>query len=143
MTARLRLGGARVDGIFYCPHDPAEGCDCRKPAPGLLLQAADALDLDLSRSVFVGDAATDVAAGQRVNCRTILVRTGRGVETEEALAHSTLPQPTYVAPDLLAAVPFIKSLVSDPTTAQEAAPLVLRAEGVGHEATAFAVAATD
>lgn len=143
MVAMLRLGGARVDGIFYCPHDWAEGCDCRKPAPGLLLQAADALDLDLSRSVFVGDAATDVAAGQRVSCHTILVRTGRGIETEEALAHSTLPRPTYVAPDLLAAVPFITSLVSDPTTAQEAAPLMLRAEGVGHEAAAFAVAATD
>lgn len=143
MTDVLRQAGARVDGIFYCPHDPAEGCACRKPEPGLLLQAAEALDLDLSRSVFIGDAATDVTAGQRVDCHTILVRTGRGAEAEQALARAAQPPPTHIARDLLAAVPLIQTLVSDPATAQEAAPLVLRVEGVGHEAAAFAVAATD
>jgi D-glycero-D-manno-heptose 1,7-bisphosphate phosphatase len=71
--------GGRVDGVYVCPHAPEEDCSCRKPRPGLLLQAASALSIDLSQSIFVGDALTDIQAGQNAGIPTnLLVRTGRG-----------------------------------------------------------------
>lgn len=76
--------GGRVDGTYMCPHAPHEDCPCRKPKPGLLLQAADELSIDLSRSVLIGDAISDLMAGQAAGLReTILVRTGRGREQEK------------------------------------------------------------
>ncbi len=70
--------GGYIEAVFCCPHDPAEGCDCRKPQPGLLLQAAAQFSLRLDRCYLIGDALTDMAAGQAVGCRCTLVRTGRG-----------------------------------------------------------------
>jgi D-glycero-D-manno-heptose 1,7-bisphosphate phosphatase len=110
MTEQISAAGARLDGIFYCPHSAEDGCGCRKPEPGLLLQAAEKLDLDLTRSVFVGDAATDLVAGQRAACPTILVRTGRGRDTERELRARSL-SPLHTASDLLAAVPVMEQLV--------------------------------
>lgn len=60
----LSRGGARLDAIYACPHDRDAGCACRKPRPGLLLQAARELDLDLSRSLLVGDSDHDLEAGR-------------------------------------------------------------------------------
>jgi histidinol-phosphate phosphatase family protein len=57
-------GGVRFADAFYCPHAPGEGCACRKPAPGMLLDAAAAHAIDLARSVMIGDKASDVAAGR-------------------------------------------------------------------------------
>jgi D-glycero-D-manno-heptose 1,7-bisphosphate phosphatase len=65
--------GVRLDDVRYCPHAPEAGCDCRKPAPGLLLAAADDLGLDLDASFMVGDKSSDVEAGHRAGCRTILL----------------------------------------------------------------------
>jgi len=80
----LREAGARVDSVYVCPHAPDDGCLCRKPSPGLLLLAAEGMGLDLSRSVMIGDALTDIQAGQAAGVgRTILVRTGRGRQQEE------------------------------------------------------------
>ena len=69
--------------FFVCPHHPSADdaryrveCACRKPRPGLLLRAAEELGLDLERSVMVGDRVSDVAAGARAGCRTVLLRTG-------------------------------------------------------------------
>ena len=77
----IRDQAGRLDGAFLCPHDPDAGCDCRKPKPGLLLQAAKELSLDLKRSWMVGDAWTDVQAGQAAGVRgEIIVKTGRGVD---------------------------------------------------------------
>jgi D-glycero-D-manno-heptose 1,7-bisphosphate phosphatase len=71
--------GGRIDGVFMCPHAPEDGCNCRKPEPGLFFQAAQALALDLHRSSLVGDAFSDLLAGQAAKLhRTALVRTGRG-----------------------------------------------------------------
>lgn len=71
--------GGRVDAIYLCPHKPDDACACRKPKPGLLLQAADELSLDLSRSWMIGDAWSDVHAGLQAGVQqTILLRTGRG-----------------------------------------------------------------
>lgn len=77
---RLIIGfGGRIDGIYMCPHTPRDQCNCRKPLPGLLRQAADDLSLDFSRSIIIGDAWTDLLAGQAVGIpQKVLVRTGRG-----------------------------------------------------------------
>jgi D-glycero-D-manno-heptose 1,7-bisphosphate phosphatase len=87
---RLSSGGATVDGFYYCPHHPEasveqyrKACDCRKPQPGMLKNAAADLGLDLARSFVVGDRWHDIQAGRAVGARGILVRTGYG-RTEEA-----------------------------------------------------------
>jgi histidinol-phosphate phosphatase family protein len=80
----IRDQGGRVDAVYMCPHTPEDNCPCRKPKPGLLLQAANELSLDLERSWMVGDAWTDLQAGQSAGVsQSILVTTGRG--TEQAL----------------------------------------------------------
>ena len=79
LLKKIEAVGGRVDGVFMCPHAPEEGCTCRKPQPGLLFQAAQALSLDLSRSILIGDALSDIRAAQAAGIpQTILVRTGRG-----------------------------------------------------------------
>ena len=71
--------GGWVDGVFMCPHKPEDNCVCRKPQPGLLLQAARESSIDLGTSWMVGDAWTDLLAGQAAGVAgTIMVRTGRG-----------------------------------------------------------------
>lgn len=69
---RFAAAGVSFDGAYYCYHAPDEGCDCRKPAPGLLRQAAAELGLDPGRSFIVGDKPADVAAGAAAGCRGIL-----------------------------------------------------------------------
>jgi D-glycero-D-manno-heptose 1,7-bisphosphate phosphatase len=80
MMAEVEASGGHIDRVVYCPHRPEDRCTCRKPEPGMLLQVADEMDIDLSQSYLVGDAATDLIAGQRVGCRTFLVLTGRGMQ---------------------------------------------------------------
>lgn len=65
--------GVILDGAKYCPHPPEAGCDCRKPSPGMLLEAAEDLRLDLGRSFMIGDKVSDVKAGERAGCRTVLL----------------------------------------------------------------------
>lgn len=73
--------GGQIDAVYMCPHKPDDGCSCRKPNPGLLLQAAKELSLDLPRSWMIGDAWSDVLAGQSAGVRlAILLKTGRGRE---------------------------------------------------------------
>ncbi len=79
LLKKIVSAGGRIDGVFMCPHAPEDGCSCRKPQPGLLLQAAQALSLDLACSILIGDALSDITAGQLAGIpTTILVRTGRG-----------------------------------------------------------------
>jgi D-glycero-D-manno-heptose 1,7-bisphosphate phosphatase len=105
MEELLAAEGARVDGYGICVHSPEEGCDCRKPSPRLVLEAAQRLDLDLSRSVFIGDKLTDVATGKRSGCRySILIRSGKGAEEERMLSPGSPEGPDFVATDLAAAV---------------------------------------
>jgi D-glycero-D-manno-heptose 1,7-bisphosphate phosphatase len=62
-----------IDGIYICPHDNEDGCDCRKPQPGLILSAAKDWDVKLSSSFIIGDRWKDVAAGKRAGCKTVFI----------------------------------------------------------------------
>ena len=103
---------AYYDALYYCPHipDPVSPCVCRKPQPGLLLQAATDLKLNLSRSYIVGDKLTDLEAGYAVGCYGVLVRTGFGKTSCQALENSP-KQPEYIADTLLEAVQWIKEKI--------------------------------
>jgi D-glycero-D-manno-heptose 1,7-bisphosphate phosphatase len=91
LVETLRRSGIEIDGVFLCPHRPEDACDCRKPAPGLILRAAAALGLDLAASLLVGDAVSDLQAGMAAGVgRVALVRTGRGHEQESLLAAAGL-----------------------------------------------------
>jgi histidinol-phosphate phosphatase family protein len=73
LQKELAKENASVDAIYYCPHHPDDNCDCRKPKPRMVLQAAEEHDIDLSQSFVVGDLPTDVGLGKSAGCRTVLV----------------------------------------------------------------------
>ena len=105
----LAVASAYVDAIYYCPHMANAklaayqiDCPCRKPGTGMLEQARDELNIDLAKSVIVGDATTDILAGIRAGCSTILVETGFGGKDGKTVA-----EPDAVAADLSAAVDLI------------------------------------
>ena len=83
METEVSRHGGRLAGIFFCPHGPEECCDCRKPAPGLLHQAARALGIDLADVPYIGDSGRDLEAARRAGARPVLVLTGNGRETLE------------------------------------------------------------
>lgn len=87
--------GGTLDAVFYCPHGPDDGCDCRKPAPGLLFQIEQSLDVPLRGSAFVGDSLRDLEAAVRAGCQPVLVRTGKGGQTA-ARGVDSLPVGTQV-----------------------------------------------
>ena len=78
MTAELAAAGARVDGIYYCPHKIEDNCRCRKPRPGLLDRAAREHNLELAGSYFVSDLWADLEMAHSIRCRSVLVLTGYG-----------------------------------------------------------------
>jgi D-glycero-D-manno-heptose 1,7-bisphosphate phosphatase len=108
MVASVRAAGGQIDEVLFCPHGPDDACECRKPRPGLLLQAADRLALDLRASVLIGDAANDVQAARAVGCLAILVKTGRGAEQLDLLRQGGVDG-FQVAEDLAEAVEWILS----------------------------------
>lgn len=77
--------GGRIDRIVICPHGPGDGCDCRKPEPGLLYRLARHYGSDLAGVPVIGDSLRDLQAAARAGARPILVRTGNGRATEQAL----------------------------------------------------------
>ncbi|MCG5500700.1 D-glycero-beta-D-manno-heptose 1,7-bisphosphate 7-phosphatase [Ectothiorhodospira lacustris] len=101
MEEALAPLGGRIDGIFYCPHGPDEGCDCRKPLPGLFERIGRAFRVSLSGVPAIGDSARDLQAAAAAGCRPILVRTGNG---RRALSEGRVPAQTPVFADLAAAV---------------------------------------
>jgi len=113
MNRLLREAGAYLDAIYYCPHHPTEGlppylreCNCRKPAPGLLLEAAAHLNIDLPSSYMIGDHLSDIECGQRVGAETILLLTGHGRDSLSKI-ESNLKPPAYIAADLYEAVQWV------------------------------------
>ena len=101
MDAELAAAGAHVDALYFCPHRPEDGCSCRKPAPGMLIQAAAELGLDLECSVIIGDKFSDLAAGKAIGCCAVLVLTGHGADE---WAQGDPLKPDYVAENLIGAV---------------------------------------
>lgn len=80
--------GVRLDGVYYCPHVPDDHCACRKPAPGLLLQSARELKIDLARSIMIGDKSSDVQTGKAAGCRTLLFGPGDLPDASALADHS-------------------------------------------------------
>ncbi|MGD8470933.1 MAG: D-glycero-beta-D-manno-heptose 1,7-bisphosphate 7-phosphatase [Desulfobacterales bacterium] len=100
MKAAVESQGGKICDIFFCPHLPGDGCDCRKPAPGLIYHAQQKHDIDLSAAVMIGDSARDIECAHKAGCgRSILVKTGNIREAQQILAEKALP-PDYVAQDL-------------------------------------------
>lgn len=91
--------GGSVDGIFFCPHGPEEGCRYRKPATGLLEQIEGEFDCKLHNCWFIGDSLRDLQAASSHGCKPVLVRTGNGQETESLLENNGLAE-TLVYDDL-------------------------------------------
>ena len=86
MEDAIVAGGGKITDIFFCPHMPDDGCECRKPAPGLLLQAQHKYNIDLSTSIMVGDSAKDIECARNAGCgKAVLVRTGKYDEAEHIL----------------------------------------------------------
>jgi histidinol-phosphate phosphatase family protein len=77
LRRELARFGCTIDAIYYCPHRPDEGCDCRKPNPGLILKASNELGIDISRSWMIGDKEIDLEAAKRAGCHGIRVPTNR------------------------------------------------------------------
>jgi histidinol-phosphate phosphatase family protein len=81
LRAELARLGCKIDGIYYCPHRPDEGCNCRKPEPGLILKASRELGIDTAKSWMIGDKEMDLEAARRAGCRGIRVPTnGNGLK---------------------------------------------------------------
>lgn len=110
---RLAKEGANIDAIYYCPHHPEAkieryrlDCNCRKPKPGMLIRAEKELNVDLKQSFIIGDKLSDIEAGERAGCKTILVRTGYGAE-ELKRGHIDC---NYIADNIYDAVEYILGL---------------------------------
>jgi D-glycero-D-manno-heptose 1,7-bisphosphate phosphatase len=86
MQKELKGKGAAIDAFYYCPHELNEGCECRKPSPGMILKAAEEHQVDLAGSWMVGDSEHDVEAGKRAGCKTAFLQAG---PTSAAGAHLT------------------------------------------------------
>ncbi|MGH9520593.1 MAG: D-glycero-alpha-D-manno-heptose-1,7-bisphosphate 7-phosphatase, partial [Terriglobales bacterium] len=122
----LAAAGARLDGLYYCPHHP-EGsvpgfggpCDCRKPKPGMLRQAERELQLDLGRSWVVGDRRLDAVLAHAVGARAVLVRTGYGPTDLASPTETPEERPEHVADDALQAVEWILAQDMAQDTARE------------------------
>lgn len=98
-----KMGGV-IDEIFFCPHQPSDHCECRKPKPGLFYELQKKYPIDFSRTYFIGDSLTDVQAAQTVGCKPLLVLTGKG-----KLTLKTHPELNVLSsfPDLYEAVQFV------------------------------------
>ncbi|MCM8819148.1 MAG: HAD family hydrolase, partial [Candidatus Omnitrophica bacterium] len=116
LETELGKEGAKIDAIYYCPHHPERGfkgerkelkikCKCRKPAIGLFLKAKKEFNIDFKKSFLIGDKTSDILAGKRAGCKTILVKTGYGGKDEKYIV-----KPLFVAKNLLSAVRTIKPL---------------------------------
>jgi D-glycero-D-manno-heptose 1,7-bisphosphate phosphatase len=114
MKDTLKKKGAHIDAIFFCPHYPrshlkeyAIDCDCRKPKTGMIEQARDSFDIDMSRSCVIGDHFTDIEMAHNCGLRSIMVKTGYGLGEADYIVPGMDHKPEYVANDLLDAVKWI------------------------------------
>lgn len=82
MDATLRAAGARLDGVYVCPHRPEDACACRKPRPGMLHAAMRDFGIAAPETCFIGDSQRDMDAALAAGCEPVLVRTGYGADAE-------------------------------------------------------------
>jgi len=108
LRTMLAAEGATVDAILHCPHRPEDGCGCRKPAPGMALEAAARFGFDPARAFVVGDHAGDMGMGRAIGATTLLVRTGHGDDEVERATDLA----DHVVADLAAAVDIIAALIA-------------------------------
>ena len=112
MVSEVENAGGRIYAIYHCPHRDEDKCDCRKPKPGMLIQAAHEHNIDLPDSYLIGDSMTDIEAGQQVGCHTLLALTGHGAKTDQQIKDSRSHQnalPEKVFTDLHSAALWILS----------------------------------
>jgi D-glycero-D-manno-heptose 1,7-bisphosphate phosphatase len=107
LLSALDAEGASVDAILHCPHAPEDRCACRKPAPGMALEAADRFGFDPAEAFVVGDHAGDMGMGRAIGATTFFVLTGHGAEERSAATGLA----DHVVPDLAAAADIIAGLV--------------------------------
>lgn len=112
MLDEAAQAGGAIDQLFVCPHAPASGCGCRKPAPGLLREAVEAAGIPRRATIAVGDDLRDLQAAEAAGIPAVLVRTGKGAATEAAMDATDVP----VFDDLRA---FTSALLSDSTAPVE------------------------
>ena len=114
LSLLLDKEGARLDGFYYCPHHPEASleqyridCQCRKPLPGMVLQAVRELDVDITRSYVIGDKSCDIALAHNVGAKAIMVLTGYGPVELNRHREAQLALPHFTAADLYDAVQLI------------------------------------
>jgi D-glycero-D-manno-heptose 1,7-bisphosphate phosphatase len=90
MSDMLSQSGGRIDAMFFCPHGPDDGCDCRKPKPGLLTEIGNRFQTSLANVMFVGDNINDIRAARAAGAIPVLVKTGKGEQTAEAIAEDNM-----------------------------------------------------
>ena len=100
--------GGQVDAVFYCPHGPNDGCECRKPSPGMLHEIGERFQANLKKVFFIGDTISDMKAATAAGVKPILVRTGKGEKTEKLLSENNFSH-VPVHNDLMSAVEDILS----------------------------------
>ncbi len=98
MCRRIAEAGGRITDVFFCPHHPADGCDCRKPKPGMILKSAETHAIDLSHAWMIGDSAKDIECGLRAGCSgTILVKSGQWEQAQRELKSKCITRVPAVA----------------------------------------------
>ncbi len=106
MKKGIKDSGGEIKDIFFCPHLPNQGCSCRKPKPGLILQAVRKYNIDLSLAYMVGDSAKDIECAKKSGCTSVLVQTGNGKEAQVLLESNGI-YPDFKAHDLMDAAKWI------------------------------------
>ena len=119
MKDAIISGDGKITDIFFCPHMPNAGCECRKPAPGLLLQAQRKYNIDLATSIMVGDSAKDIECARNAGCgKAVLVKTGKDDDAEHILKKKRIVA-DYTAINLYDAAKWI--LANEPSTPENLA----------------------
>ena len=100
MKDGVKKAGGDIKDIFYCPHTPEDNCSCRKPNPGLILEAQKKYQIDLNQSFMVGDSAKDIECARNAGCsKTLLVKTGNGLKAQQQLSQKGII-PDFIGTDL-------------------------------------------
>ena len=106
MLAKIKESGGKVRSVLYCPHRDQDNCSCRKPKAGLFKKATEGIEIDFTKTYFIGDGAMDVEAGKKIGCKTIFVLSGK---TSLEAVEGWKVKPDFIKNDLGEAVNFILS----------------------------------